>query len=300
MTHAILVTGSSSGIGLAITQHLAGLGHTVYATVRKPHDHERLAQIDNVHPLMLDVCDSEQIAAARATIEAQGTGLYGLVNNAGVGPLGFLHTFTDHELQHVFEVNVYGPVRLTNALLDLLLAAKGRVVNVGSQGGSISMAYYGPYTMTKHALEAYTVALHEELSPHGVRVSIVQPGYVETDIYDKGLSGNVVRFQRAAPPFERAAKKMLDALSNRFDYDPDKPESANNRKSSPPKAVSDAVCDALFAKNSKQRYLVGSRWEGDRVVNALIERLHDANACPSLGYTHDELVAKLSASRRSQ
>jgi len=293
MTKAILVTGASTGIGRGLTEQLATQGHIVYATARKDLDLSELSEIENVVPIKLDVRNQEQINDARELIEARGTGLYGLVNNAGVGVLGHLHTFTDDEIHDIFDVNVHGPHRMTNALLDLLLESKGRVVNIGSQGGQISMAFYGPYTMTKHALEAFTTALDQEIAPFGMHAAIVQPGGIKTPIFDKMNEPTIDMLRRAKPPFDEIANQVIEALENPNPFDPDQPESASNRNPSSPEIVTEAVLHALFAERPHKRYLVGTRWEGNRVIDGTIEKLVDANRCKTLKYSRDELVAKL-------
>jgi short-subunit dehydrogenase len=161
----VLVTGASTGIGNHLTRYLAARGHTVFATARAEPHLETLGRIENVIPILCDVTSPEQIAAAADTVRQAGTGLYGLVNNAGVGGIGFLHTFSDTELRELFEVTVFAPHRLVNAFLDLLLDGESRVVNIGSMGGQVASKLFGPYCMTKFALEAFTVALREELEP---------------------------------------------------------------------------------------------------------------------------------------
>ena len=289
----IFVTGASSGIGLDITRRLAAHGHPVYATARKESDLQALAALENVTPVRLDVRDPQQVREAAELVARQGGGLYGLVNNAGIGELGLVSTWTDDELLDIFDVNVFGPFRLTNALLPLLVEARGRVVLISSQGGMISKKYYGPYTMTKHALEAYSVALRDELAPHGVLVSIVQPGGVETSIGENSFAGMLRRFERAQPPF----KEEADAVLASFNAPPEPPasgeESESNRKPSPPALVTEAVVDALFSAAPKFRYLVGTKWEGDRVIHALIEKLLDENDNPAHNYSQAELAALL-------
>ena len=179
---AVLVTGASSGIGNATARYLAERGCLVYGTVRNEKAANELRAIPNVVPVRCDVTKPDEIAEAVRTVTEAGHGLYGLVNNAGLGELGMVSTWMDEELLHIFDVNVFGPFRMTNAFLPLLLEAKGRVVNIGSQGGMLSKNYYGPYTMTKHALESYTETLRIELEPYGVLASIVQPGGVATNI----------------------------------------------------------------------------------------------------------------------
>ena len=288
----ILVTGGSAGIGRYLAEYLAKRGHEVFATVRGEEDAKRLSRVSNVHPLTVDVTRSEQIDQCVREISDRGR-LYGLVNNAGIGGLGMLSTWTDEEIHHIFDVNVFGPHRMTNALLPFLVASQGRIVNIGSQGGMLSKPYFGPYTMTKHALESYTETLRCELGPYGVLASIVQPGGIVTGIGEAALAGTLARFRRAVPPFVEEAERMVEAATTLPPQPPDDEESEENRKPSSPEIVAAAVYDALFSERPKLRYLVGTRWEGDRVIHALIDRLLDENDSPSHGYGRNELVALL-------
>ncbi len=292
-TAPILVTGASTGIGNHLTQYLAERGHLVYATARKEADLADLAKIPNVLPLQLDVRNPEDIQRALTFVTEQGKGLYGLVNNAGVGELGMFNTWTDEEMYNIFNINVFGPHRMTNAFVRLLIEAQGRIVNIGSQGGMITFKYYGPYTMTKHALEAYTQSLNMELEPYGVWVSIVQPGGIVTQVGENSAPGTLAKFNRAQPPFKDEADQILAAFQQTYQPQPDEPESATNRKASSPEIVSVAVYDALFSEKPKMRYLVGTQWEGNRVLNALIEKLLDENNNPMHNYSREQLIALL-------
>jgi NAD(P)-dependent dehydrogenase (short-subunit alcohol dehydrogenase family) len=290
----ILVTGASTGIGNYLAGRLAALGHHVFASARRADDIDRLRAIDGVEPVLMDVRRTEDVRRAVAQVEERGLGLYGLVNNAGLGGLGPLAAWNDDELLEIFDVNALAPVRLTRAFLPLLVAARGRVVNIGSQGGSITKRYYGPYTMTKHALEAFTATLAEELGPYGVRASIVQPGGVVSAIGENSFEGTMNRFRRAAPPFTDEARAVIESMQQEApEPSVGEPESETNRRPSPPEIVAVAVLDALFSENPRLRYLVGTRWEGNRVIDAFIERLLDANDCPALRYSVDGLVAML-------
>jgi NAD(P)-dependent dehydrogenase (short-subunit alcohol dehydrogenase family) len=208
--------------------------------------------------------------------------------------LGLLATWTDEELYDVFNVNVFGPHRVTNAFVRLLIESKGRIVNIGSQGGMLSKRYYGPYTMTKHALECYTEVLNIELGSYGMHVSIVQPGGIITDIGEKMQAGTLAHFQRAQPPFKEEAEAVLASFNEPGPApDPDAAESEFNRKPSSPEIVWEAVRDALFAEKPKLHYLVGTRWEGNRVINALLTKLLDENDNPQHNYSREELIALL-------
>jgi len=301
---SVLVTGTSSGIGDATARYLAARGCRVYGTVRNEEAAAKLREIPNVVPLLLDVTKPREIADAVRTIRGAGDGLYGLVNNAGLGELGMVSTWTDEELFHMFDVNVFGPFRMTNAFLPLLVASKGRIVNIGSQGGMLSKNYYGPYTMTKHALESYTETLRVELEPYGVIASVVQPGGIATNIGAASHEGTVARFRRAQPPFREEAEQILayftapapEPSAERAGggaQDDATAESESNRKPSSPVIVAEAVYDALFSPAPKLHYLVGTKWEGDRVLNALMAKLLDENDNPKHSYSREQLVALL-------
>jgi NAD(P)-dependent dehydrogenase (short-subunit alcohol dehydrogenase family) len=283
---------------------LAERGCRVYGTVRNEQAAGKLREIPNVVPLMVDVTKPCEIADAVRTVTNAGHGLYGLVNNAGLGELGMISMWTDEELFRMFDVNVFGPFRMTNALLPLLLESKGRIVNIGSQGGMLSKSYYGPYTMTKHAIEAYTETLRAELEPYGVLTSVVQPGGIATNIGAASRDGTVARFRRAQPPFREEAEQILayftapapEPSAERAGggaQDDATAESESNRKPSSPMIVAEAVYDALFSPAPKLRYLVGTKWEGDRVLNALIAKLLDENDNPKHDYSREQLIALL-------
>ena len=293
MAKAFLITGASSGIGFDIVKHLASLNHQVYATARKKTDLDNLDKIKNVIPLELDVTKPDQILKALSIIKSNNSSLYGLVNNAGLGGIGGFTTCNEEELQQIFDVNVYGPWRMTNALIGLLIKSQGRIVNIGSQGGMITDKFFGPYTMTKHALEAYTAALRLELEAHHVKVSIVQPGGIETDIVSNSMPGIIRRFKRAISPFKEEADQVLESFQEPLSPPDDEQESKSNRKPSSVKIVTDAVHHALFSDYPKPCYLVGTKWEGDRVINGLLKKIVLENDNPKHNYSRDELIMML-------
>ncbi len=291
-----LVTGAGSGIGLAITQALSAQGQRVYAGARRDADLAMLAELPLTVPLRLDVGDPAHVAAARVRIEAEGGLLHGLVHNAGIGELGHLIAWSDADLQRLFEANVFGPVRLTRELAPALLRAKGRVICIGSQGGSITQPLYGPYTMTKHALEAFAACLRMEMAPFEVPVCIVQPGAVSTRIGETAGAANVERLQSTPAPFDVEAQAILAQwAAPPLPAAADAPESGSQRRPAPPEKVATVVLEALLGPPPDARYLVGTRWEGNRVLRTLAERLVDAALSPSHGISRDEIVALVDA-----
>jgi len=228
------------------------------------------------------------------------------VNNAGIGELGHLAAWRDDDVRRLFETNVFGLMRLTQALLPMLLAARGRVVNIGSMGGSITQPLYGPYTMSKHALEAYSECLRLEGAPHGLAVSIVQPGAVATRIGESAAAGTRARLAATPAPFDAEARRVLDGLDappsppSPPSQSPDAPESATNRRAASPASVAAVVVEALGCAAPQARYLVGTRWEGERVLDALTERLIDAAISPGQSLDRTALLARIDAAWRAR
>ncbi len=193
-----LVTGASTGIGYATVRDLLGAGYTVFGSVRKAKDAERLKQDFGADciPLQFDVCDEKAIQDSIKTVEATvGThGLSLLVNNAGLAVTGPLQHIPVEEVQYQFEVNVMGVLRVTQALLPLLGAAPnspfppGKIINVSSVAGLFTSPLLGPYCMSKFALESLSDGLRRELVHFGIKVVVVEPGPVKTPIWDKTLA----------------------------------------------------------------------------------------------------------------
>ena len=183
---SVLVTGASTGIGLAITQYLASRGMHVFAGARKQEALESLAKNPNVTPIKLDVTNAEDIKQAKKMIEEKTAGLFALVNNAGIGNGGPLMDVSVEDLRAQFEVNLFGVHQITQAVFPLLLKAKGRIVMMSSDSGFFATPFFGPYCSSKFALEGYADSLRREITPYGVKVIIIEPGRVTTPIWDKG------------------------------------------------------------------------------------------------------------------
>jgi NAD(P)-dependent dehydrogenase (short-subunit alcohol dehydrogenase family) len=189
---AVVVTGSSTGIGAACVRELDRRGFRVFAGVRATADGDRLraASSPRLVPLPLDVTLPESIAsAAQAIRESVGAaGLAGLVNNAGIAVAGPLEILPIDQLREAFAVNVLGVIGVTLAMLPLLRQGRGRIVNIGSLNGRIACPYLGAYSASKHALEALSDALRIELRSWGIQVAVVQPGNTATPLWDKSFA----------------------------------------------------------------------------------------------------------------
>ncbi len=178
---AVLVTGCSSGIGRASALRLARSGWTVYATARRP---ESLAELGDAgcRTLALDVTDEDSMRTAVETVE-QAEGAVGvLVNNAGYSQSGAIESVPLDAVRRQFETNVFGPVRLTQLVLGGMRRQRwGKIVNVGSMGGLLTLPGAGHYHATKHALEALSDALRFELRGFGIDVILLEPGLITTE-----------------------------------------------------------------------------------------------------------------------
>jgi len=193
----ILVTGASSGIGRHTALALARAGHRVFATGRRQHALDSLAKeasglgAGSLETLVLDVTSAESIAAAKQAIDERtgGHGVDALVNNAGFGLMGPLEEIDDAALHRQFETNVFGLMAVTRAFVPAMRARGfGRVVNVSSMGGRVTFPMMGAYNATKYAVESLSDALRNELYPFGIRVALVEPGYIRTEFADVAMS----------------------------------------------------------------------------------------------------------------
>jgi NAD(P)-dependent dehydrogenase (short-subunit alcohol dehydrogenase family) len=182
----IIVTGSSTGLGLETALHLAQRGFRVFATVRKPASRssvldaasERGVELD---VLRLDLADAATIESAVEAVVAQTGGIFGLVNNAGVGLRGAVEDSTEEEIRRVFDTNVLGTVAVTRAVLPHMRAAGcGRIVTITSVGGRVPGFGVSIYCSSKFAQEGLAEGLALELAPFGIQSIIVAPGIVKT------------------------------------------------------------------------------------------------------------------------
>ena len=160
---AVLITGATTGIGRLTAETLAKDGYFVYAGARKQRDIDALNKIANIQAVKLDVTKQDQVDAAFATIKNAGRGLYGLVNNAGVGSGGPLIEQPEDNIRWLFDVNVFGVFKVTQAFAPLIIESKGRIVTIGSISGILTWMGGGDYTMSKHAIEAFSETLAIEM-----------------------------------------------------------------------------------------------------------------------------------------
>ncbi len=262
---AVLVTGASTGIGRKITERLAADGYFVYAGARKPQDLQALGTIPNVQAIRIDVTSATDIADAVATVTKAGRGLYGIVNNAGVAVSGPLTDTTEEDMQYVMNINAYGPWRISKAFAPLVVAEQGRIVTIGSISGILSGATLGVYSMSKHAVEAFTDSLALQMAPLGVSVIVVEPGNYDSEI----MRTAVARAGGDAKAGDRSQYK-------------------------PPDEVAASVAQALSEATPKRRYMtVPTAREGEITIRKAIEELVQLNEGHAYTYDRAALMAML-------
>ncbi len=249
---AVLVTGASSGIGRACCLHLDSEGYRVFAAVRKKYDGESLRReaSESLIPVLMDVTEPGEVSKAAESVRLSTgeTGLAGLVNNAGItiaGPLEFLPI---EDLTRQFSVNVIGQIACSQAFLPLLRMGRGRIINVGSISGRVTLPFLGPYAASKAALASLSDALRRELLPWGISVSLLEPGHIQTPLREKSLAvADRIRSQLPA-----AAEKLYgNAL--------EKQRETRMKVGGAKKAIEVArlIHHILEVKNPKPRYLLG-------------------------------------------
>ena len=279
---AVLVTGATSGIGLRIAERLAAEGFFVYAGARKQEDIDRLNAMENMEAIRLDVTIQEDIDAAVKHVTDAGRGLWGVVNNAGVFIGGPVTEVSTEETMWLFDVNVFGVYRVTQAFAPLIIESKGRISTIGSISGVGSGMFFSQYSMSKHAVEAFTDTLAIEMDRFGVDVSIIEPGNYDSKIVETAWQ----RMQEKGyidedSPYAADLKEFMEWPADRSMY-------------KEPDDVADAALHAMSSDEPKRRYMTvpnvdEARW----AIGSMIRELSELNDWQAYSFTRDELMAML-------
>ena len=281
----VLITGATSGIGRDAALELAGRGDRVFATGR---NREALAELEarggeNLTAFALDVTDAASIAAARnRVLEAtDGHGLDVLVNNAGYGELGPTELVSDEDLRRQFDTNVFGLMAMIRAFLpEMRERGSGRIINVSSIGGRITMPMFGAYSASKYAVEALSDSLRMELRPFGIRVVLIEPGPIKTAFTDRAMS-NGDKYRDPSSPYAAvlARAEKLAAMAE--------------KNGAGPHVITRAIRRAIDSRRPRARYvapLTGTL--AVAFVKLLPTWLTDALLRVAAGFTRKNLAGK--------
>jgi len=269
ISKAVLVTGCSTGIGRATAEHLAQRGWTVYATARRP---ETISGLRGCKTLALDVCDEASMRAAVDTVERAEGAIGVLVNNAGYGQEGAFEETPMAEVRRQFETNVFGLIRLTQLVLPGMRRQRwGRVVNLSSMGGRLTLPGGAFYHATKYAVEALSDALRFEVKPFGIDVVVVEPGPIRTQFGDTAIAA-VQRVSRTDSPYAEFNRVLAQRIKEAY-------EGPMGRFALPPEAVAKVIETAITADRPRTRYVVTfaarflmalRRWLPDRAFDGFL------------------------------
>ncbi|MEV4220718.1 MULTISPECIES: oxidoreductase [Nonomuraea] len=237
-----LVTGASSGIGHATALELRRAGHIVYGAARRVDRMAGLRQA-GAHPLAMDVTSDDDLARVVAAVLDEHGRIDVLVNNAGTGLHGAVEDVPVDRARRLFEVNLFGPARLTQLVLPHMRERRsGTIVNVSSIAGEISLPLVAWYHASKHALETWSDSLRQECLPFGVRVVVVQPGIIRTEFEED--TPRELRETSGGGAYGALAESMARRAEG-------------NTKGSPPAVVARAIRTAAESPRPKSRYPVG-------------------------------------------
>ncbi len=240
------ITGASRGFGTLIAEHALQAGDAVIATARKPQDiTDRLGDHPNLLAVRLDVTSEEEAHQA----VAQGIKRFGhidvVVNNAGFGVLGAVEETSAKETERLFATNVFGVLNVTRAVLPHLRRQRsGHIVNISSVGGYQAFVGWGVYCATKFAVEGISEALHQELAPLGIRVTVVEPGFFRTDFLDEQ---SLIKTELELSDYDDTVGKMRTFA-----------EGANHAQPGDPLKFAEAMLALVNAPSPPQRLAMGS------------------------------------------
>jgi NAD(P)-dependent dehydrogenase (short-subunit alcohol dehydrogenase family) len=267
----VVVTGASTGMGAATAREMARRGFHVLAGVRRDSDGKALLAA-GIEPVILDITNQDHIAAlvARINGDPRRRALRALVNNAGIPCAGPIEVVPLDEWRRLFEVNVFGHVALIQALLPTLVRSKGRIVNITSLNGKVSMAGYGAYASSKFAMEAVSDALRNELAPYGVQVVVVEPGGVKTEMAGLGLASLNQLAARMTPEQNERYGALTQALPSHV--------AAFTKAGATSDTAARTIAKAATDRKPRTRYTIGatttfliraSRFLSDRMLDRM-------------------------------
>jgi NADP-dependent 3-hydroxy acid dehydrogenase YdfG len=247
-SQTVLITGCSTGIGRATAERLAGAGHVVYATARRPDSIEDL-KAKGCHTLALDVTDEASMQAAVSAVEEAEGAVGALVNNAGYSQSGAVESVSLDDIRRQFETNVFGLIRMSQLVLPRMRErGEGRVVNIGSMGGKLTFPGGGIYHATKYAIEAISDAMRFELGGFGVQVVLIEPGLIVTEFASAAV-GAMNSGTTEDGPYAKFNQAVAASTVGAY-------EGPTAKLGGGPDAVAKAIEKAITTRRPKARYPV--------------------------------------------
>ncbi len=248
-----VVTGSSSGIGYQTALLLARNGFSTFATMRSIEKSKNIMEIANKEKLQLqviqlDVNDDSIVKNAIDKIVEEGKRIDVLVNNAGYGIFGALEDLSIEEIKAQFETNFFGAIRVTQAVLPTMRNQKGggTIVNISSVGGLLGVPILSAYNSTKFALEGLSESMSYELEPFGIKVILIEPGFIKTNIMNSSVLAKKALDQKS--PYYSLTQRIESYFESMV----------NNPDSSPPEAVAKVILEAINSDSTQLRFTVGN------------------------------------------
>ncbi|WP_019505401.1 oxidoreductase [Pleurocapsa sp. PCC 7319] len=236
----VLVTGASSGIGKATAKRLAVAGYHVFAAARRLEKMTDL-QSDRITVLPLDITKEESVRSLVETISTQTERLDVLINNAGYGSHGALEAVSLEEARYQFEVNVFGLMHLTQLILPIMRQQRGgKIINVSSMIGKVSVPMSGWYSASKHVLEALSDALRLEVQQFGIKVVVIEPGAIKTEFND--IAAERVNKASSIDAYQSWTEAWIKVLNS------------SNQTGAEPEVIAEAITKAVKTKNPRSRY----------------------------------------------
>ncbi len=239
----VIITGSSTGIGRSAVEIFSAAGWIVAATMRTPEKEHSLGALPGVELKVLDVTNTESIKQTVKDIYEHYGRIDAVVNNAGYGLVGVFEDTTEEQVRRQFDTNVFGLMSVCREVIPYLRKQGfGRIINVSSVGGRITLPLYSSYHSTKWAVEGFTESLQFELAPFGIRTVLIEPGAIKTDFYDRSAD-------RAELAGSSPYKSYADQVYSQFE--------AAAKGAESPVNVAKKILHAASVRSPKTRYAVG-------------------------------------------
>lgn len=267
MEKIILITGASAGIGKATAKRLIDEGHVVYGAARRVEQMNDLIELGG-YSIKLDITSEEDVSQCINRIIKEQGRIDVLVNNAGYSVYGSVEDVSKEDARRQFDVNLFGLASLTQKVLPhMRKQGSGHIINITSIGGKIYMALGAWYHASKHALEGWSDCLRLETKQFGIKVSIIEPGAIQTEFGDVMNQPMIDRSKGG--PYEKIANAIIEANKGAYDDSP----------STSPDIIAKTISKAIRSKNPKTRYVAGKmakpilffrRWLSDKAFDKMI------------------------------